>query len=1656
MSSLIRRMRYSEEDAIYQAQQSELQRIAQEEQRLAVQQQQQQQSLLQQSGFRYSRPIANASSISIPVAAAAAVPEPRRDTEALFLWIAVLYAGRADAGLRFWGRGDGTRVGLELDDRLAVFVRWGSDCREQGMIRGYFNMLSSLACGAQASACAYEFMRAAEGSMMSPSRAHVASNQAPLCSWSALFGAVGFYATQMRQGEADPLVVAPEMPEAEVGLLRSFLRLCGTVVRHSLVARTALYDSGEYQAVATMFSLLGCVVPVALKASLLDAIAAFGEADIAEDSAQADNVRQVVGEIARRNWGLLEQSQTLATTADADALRLARAGGEAEAERLAPRGLSIGRGAAGRHSRSGIAYELEEIEAAVETYPETRAFVRLVGSLIHVPASAAGVGDLSRDPALYSEAARSVPADLGSAYRVPGIGPYVGFVLDSVLLRAEQRAYRYASEKWSVYAGALDVVERSVATLDLSGGGGGGGSLRELVTHPGFEIAIRILCGSKLLDALLGVLGVGVDAVNAAAGGAESAMARAVLSALRILLRVLRVQDALLRHVIPRVLEAPGEVGLPLNLPRSLTTLEQLLLARRAAVVQVVAYVGCVASADVCLAAVKIVHILADSAAFSGVDDGAARGSALLTLNRLVGMVDASADSVRIQHAFIACLELRDGDGESDEDGDGDGAQAQAQAQAIRIAVLDLLLANITAAKPAPTIAHYLLGFGLARPATDELPDASQRATCLHAVLAQLRGGGPASARVAERCHHLVYRLCADPVTSDVTLRYLRAHENFFFAQLSAEEDEPMETPNASRVCAQLHARAWLWRGAALELHTLAQQDARTRARQLGEWLVGDAGGGGARDFLDARMRLLALLDAARSAVAGAAAALRRETEQQRVRDAAADADAMDLAMDGGGGGASDEAALGVDVASCVVANARGCAVYDLHALAALLRRGAQAAGGGAGAQAVIRRVVIRCFVANQERELHHASVGAVRAWRELAEVAVAHGFASGGGARPAFQLLRGVARVVAEPGADVGGGGADVVGVLAPTLALAAERLALELPQPPARELPVEPLLDAWRLLVAAALTPAAQSSLALRGNAYAAMLHFLRAARRAPISRLVAGVLDVLADSAMGDRLLESVSADAADASDAWKTVAFSLLDALAAVFGADARANRVVLFLARRNYVASFVGALLRRDDQAIAATLHPDPPSLNALYIYEAKMALFLRLAQRADGAERLMECGAIDVLADCAFLDRRPASSGAAAFADAFLPARAERFHQLLMPALRLMLALVARIGRDHVALWLRAARFVAQHHAVLEAVLKDAALPAAALTLPLLAEARAVAQLVASIARHRAVLDRAPAGPAHVGVAALHLPMLALLPKLGAGCAWARRLLPITDIERAQALVPSPASDADADAAAAADDVARTVFGQHAAAAVDAITQHVVAYAQAVTEPQPHQQQQLHALRPAFSWPIEHAREADYLPSLATLVAFVRRALAQIERRRASRRENLRLARNSAAELTTAELRRLVAASPHAAEASAADLGPAQMRALAASVLTAQAQDIARSVAMLLAAVEQALVLLWRHLAFFISPVSPDQEAAVAASARLMATVMPSAQERDSLRTDASIALPPLLSLLADLGLTADELPTAATHSSFIQMLVRRIKDLVLRDASSM
>lgn len=1832
MSSLIRRVRYNEEDAIYQAQQAELQRVAQEEE----QQQQQQQQQLQQGGggYRFSRTINNTKStkeVSMP-------PEPRRDTEALFLWITVLFADRPDAGLKFWGsnkpatattRGGGKNH-IELDDRLAVFLRWGSDCREQGMIRGYFNMLSSLACGTQASGCAFEFMSGslAGNRLMSPSRNQVASNQAPLCSWPALFGAIDFYAKQMRQNEPDPLVAAPEIPDAEVSLLQALLRLCRTVVRYSIIARSALYDSNEFSAVPTMFSLLGCVVPVGLKASLLSTIGAFGEMseEVANsEGAQAENMRQAVHEIARRNWVLLEQSQTLPTTSDAEAIRQGKRSGNIGS-------MNVGRG---YQNRGGIAYEVEEVEAAAETYPEMRAFVRMIGALIHLSSTVPAIDDMERSPVHFSAPSPSIPRDLGEAYRVPGITPYVGFVMDNVLLKAGQRAYRYESEKWNVHALSLEVLERSLATMDinslLSGGLDGysrptppsqqqqlgGGSkpsatttrtdkLRELVTHPGFEIAVRILCGSKLLDTLLNILNVGVDELNSAVGESGRMMGYSVLCTLRILLRVLRMQDTILRVIVPELMESTETLGFPLNLPRSMTNLEQLLLARRQSVVQIITYVNGVVSTDVCLASIKILHILSESVVFNNIDDSVSRGYGMLTLNRLVSIIDRSPESVRIMHGFISCLEM-DGDGNSEEDSSANGQVMDAakgftsglddrpvtmSSQSIRMAIIDLLLANLAPSKPAPTIAHYLLGFSLTKPTSTDLPDPTQRVTCLHTVMDLLRrdrqaqdqfDSGHSAAfllgqrpRVSERCYQLVYRLCADPVTSEMTMRYLRVHENFFYNQISSipaaivpdvldisngniEEDDPL-LYNAGRVYAQMHARAWLWRSAALELHTLVLQDSRSRARQLAEWLVGDAGqqllegGTHPRSFLNTRMRVLALFDGLRQAYRDASANLIRQKHAAEKTylswsvfgGDSDDGEAMDTSLNGTSNEAAEAAAaelLCVDVGSTLVTNSRGCQVYELHVLVALLHRAEQAleANGALGSadarqrvHEAVRRIVLGCYFGNQERELYFAYACAMRGWKELMEVMSSSAWEQSESnsresrERTAFQMLRGVVCVVAESDpvfdqtgslGSVGNGPvwwiepptaaqelrhAEQLTALTPTVALLAERLSHEwtrsdvlsraslpatnkpggsgqgrqLPAPTSdSKLSSESLLEVWKLLVTSALTPAAQSSLQLRGNVYAAMLHFLGGLRKLAATeaesttfttnmisggsrnRLVAGALDILGDSSLGERLLETASADAADASDAWKTVALSLLDALAALYGHENRPNRVVQFLARKNFFSALVGAILRREDQALQAILKTDPASLNALYIYEAKMAFFLRLAQRQEGAERLLESGILEVLTECSFLDQKPSGNSTdIGLVDAFIPAQAERFHQLLMPALDLVLALVAHIGRDHMTLWNKVARFVSQHYAVLESVLKETAMPSHPLSISLLTEAKAVTSLVFYIARNRAVLDRESslASSGIVGIASMNLSMLALLPKLAANSNnWSKRLMATNDVERAQAQVSVQAlgddfKDEDSNSATSTggepSGMVGSVLGYQAGDLVDGVIQSVLAYAQVVTE-----QRQLSpsTFRPAFAWEIEHNRESDYTPSLATLVAFVKSTQSTIGYRRKLRDEKIRLSRN-ASEMATADLRKLIARSPYVDLSD--NLGTPQMRILASTLLTQQAQRVSRSIIMQVSALEQGLVLLWRHLAYYAASSMDSQQPVTMPSSGTNG--LPTAQERDILRSDASITLPPLLTSLSEMNLSSDEFASAATHTSFLQMLIRRIKDLVLRDLS--
>jgi len=127
-------------------------------------------------------------------------------------------------------------------------------------------------------------------------------------------------------------------------------------------------------------------------------------------------------------------------------------------------------------------------------------------------------------------------------------------------------------------------------------------------------------------------------------------------------------------------------------------------------------------------------------------------------------------------------------------------------------------------------------------------------------------------------------------------------------------------------------------------------------------------------------------------------------------------------------------------------------------------------------------------------------------------------------------------------------------------------------------------------------------------------------------------------------GTKLLEIICRDTSNADESLRAVAYTALDSLL-VLSTRGRSHNVLEFLLRTNFLQQFIFTL-KEEDRFLQATLEPSPESLNALYVFEAKMGLLLRISQSKLGAENLLSNGLLEMLADCKFVDFRPEDSTA--------------------------------------------------------------------------------------------------------------------------------------------------------------------------------------------------------------------------------------------------------------------------------------------------------------------------------------------------------------------------------------------------------------------------
>ncbi|XP_049847868.1 nuclear pore complex protein Nup205-like [Schistocerca gregaria] len=140
--------------------------------------------------------------------------------------------------------------------------------------------------------------------------------------------------------------------------------------------------------------------------------------------------------------------------------------------------------------------------------------------------------------------------------------------------------------------------------------------------------------------------------------------------------------------------------------------------------------------------------------------------------------------------------------------------------------------------------------------------------------------------------------------------------------------------------------------------------------------------------------------------------------------------------------------------------------------------------------------------------------------------------------------------------------------------------------------------------------------------------------------------------------DALLEVIATDASDAPALHKSVAYATLDALAryehgwagqssyqelkqGLSRSKAGGIKWILHLTQRGFLRYFLEAIILEDDQALKQILTSSAISMSALYVFESKMSMLLSISSTPTGATTLIDLGLLQVLRDFQCIDQRP-------------------------------------------------------------------------------------------------------------------------------------------------------------------------------------------------------------------------------------------------------------------------------------------------------------------------------------------------------------------------------------------------------------------------------
>ncbi|CAH1643767.1 unnamed protein product [Spodoptera littoralis] len=1032
--------------------------------------------------------------------------------------------------------------------------------------------------------------------------------------------------------------------QEEVEALIAALKLIASVAREDHAACAAICENLQWDAVNVMFGLICCHIPLQLKAELCLTLAALGST-----SATAGRV-----------WAALEAAHLVSTTNDKRALNA----------------------------------ELHEVECRMEEYPLSRAFLVLLESLC---------------------AAAPLPRALGAGARAPGLDPYVDHALNRLALPAPHRPYAKPTEKWQMlslcfrlFARWLESYEPSPSDFPPMG--------READTNPppGFRLLLQLHTKSELLRLLLTSLEEAHDLLDKHPHPAREFAEQALVSCLELLERALALERPLLT--------AAADAGRAVLL----VPLSKLILAPEG-----------MDSACPLVTCSRVVGAVAARAA------AGARAVALLVRataapaaarHLLAAITQRDALAAEIRYGFVECLEAEEWTepsvqaegGAEGAEGEGVGGAGSAEpvnyVRQAKEGVL-VLLQHILPTAP-PNLAHFLLGYNLSddvsRSSLNEAGAAGYPRTCLHSILDILEQHIASHNREAnnlvESCYRLIYWLCARPSTSAPLLRFLRTRDYF----LSRHVKATIDLKSASVV--SLSARSWVLRACAVEAGAAGRQHAALAAlltalthtahhpTQEWEWCL-----------------------------------LRRTLEELPVSVEPVAEPRWELFQ---------AHQLRQAIASCDLPTGLGGKRISVSRVHALLTRELAALHATAPQRNLvateIQKVLDYVTEVNRQRNLAATLTHYYDSWRQLTEIlfcVAPHDILPLESRKNLLlNILQDLLNKIppAEVLPQLGNLASGTVLLLLVNLRhcyLLQKRESNQKSSEfemsffgPSNQIMQTNSLTLKFILhkILSWILVSGGSTQKMRVNLYGALLNFLNIVnlKTSPadpeeenmpttyVSRLDSSkarpsreesalksmVIDVISD--FGENLCSIVCGDCIGAGhDVCRMVALACLDTLIEI---NPRTDWVNT-LTNQGYLRSLIDSLLQ-DDEGLKETLEPNPKSLRVLYVYESKMGLLLKLAGTRAGAETLLAQGALACLAGLSALAAHPdIHTGYASHKDTeFVPSVANRFRQVLVPALCVCDAVLTSLGAHNHSCVLHVTHALLSHVECIDAVLRAA------------------------------------------------------------------------------------------------------------------------------------------------------------------------------------------------------------------------------------------------------------------------------------------------------------------------------------------------------------